>query len=173
MHTPTLFLMLGFPGAGKTTVSRFIEEQTGAVHLWADRERRKRFGEPTFGHEENLKLYDELNDITGALLADGKSVIFDTAFNFYKDREHLRQIAAKHAAQTVVVWVRTPIELARERATANAHLQHTRVLGNMHPVDHFERLSNNMEPPREGELVVEFDGTHVSPQMITDVLTNL
>lgn len=173
MHQPTLFLMLGFPGAGKTTVSKIIEGQTGAVHLWADHERRKRFGEPTFTHEENLKLYHELNEMTDALLGEGKNVIFDTAFNFYKDREHLRQIAARHGAEVVIVWVRTVKELARERATKNAHLQHTRLFGNMHPIDHFERLSNNLEPPREGERVIEFDGTHITPEMVADALAQL
>jgi len=172
MHKPTLFLMLGFPGAGKTTVSKLIEEQTGAVHLWADHERRQRFGQPTHSHEENIKLYDELNNITDSLLAAGKSVIFDTNFNFYKDREHLREIAVKHGAQTILIWVRTPKELARERATKDAHLQHTRVLGNMQ-MEHFERISGNLEPPREGEHVVEFDGTHVTPAMVADVLAQL
>lgn len=167
-----LFLMLGFPGAGKTTVSKMIEEQTGAVHLWADHERRKRFGEPSHTHDENLQLYAELNDITDRLLAEGKSVIFDTNFNFYKDREHLREIAAKHGVQTVLIWVRTPKELARERATKDAHLQHTRVLGNMQ-VEHFERISDNLEPPREGEYVVEFDGTNVTPAQVANVLANL
>lgn len=167
-----LFLMLGFPGAGKTTVSKLLEGQTGAVHLWADHERHKRFGKPTHTHEENLKLYGELNKITDLLLAKGKNVIFDTNFNFFKDREHLRQIAAKHGAQTIVIWVRTPKELARERATKDAHLQHTRVLGNM-PVEHFERISNNLEPPREGERVVEFDGTHVTPEQVAEALAQL
>lgn len=172
MQQPTLFLLLGFPGAGKTTVSKMIEAQTGAVHLWADHERRKRFGKPTHTHEENLKLYGELNQVTASLLAEGKSVIFDTNFNFYKDREHLRQIAAANGAQTILIWVRTPKELARERATKDAHLQHTRVLGNM-PVEHFERISDNLEPPHEGERVVEFDGTHVTSAMVTDMLAQL
>ncbi len=167
-----LFLMLGFPGAGKTTVSKMIEEQTQAVHLWADHERRKRFGEPTHSHEENLKLYAELNTVTDGLLAKGKNVIFDTNFNFYRDRERLRQIAAKYGAQTVVIWVRTPKELARERATKNAHKQHTRILGDM-PVEHFERISGNLEPPREGEHVIEFDGTHVTPEMVAEAIANL
>lgn len=172
-RSQTLFLMLGFPGAGKTTVSKMIEQRTGAVHLWADHERRKRFGEPSFSHEENLKLYTDMNTMVDSLLARHKSVIFDTAFNFYKDREHLRQIAARHGARTVIIWVRTPKELARERATTNAHLQHTRMLGNMHPTEHFERLSNNLEPPIEGEHVIEFDGTHVTPEMVADALANL
>ena len=172
MHQPILFLMLGFPGAGKTTVSKMIEEQTGAEHLWADHERRKRFGEPTHSHEENLQLYADMNAVTDSLLAAGKSVIFDTNFNFYRDREHLRRIAGKYGAQTMLIWVRTPKELARDRATKDAHMQHTRVLGNM-PVEHFERISGNLEPPHEGEHVIEFDGTHVTPAMVADALANL
>lgn len=173
MHQPMLFLLLGFPGAGKTTVSKMIEQQTGAVHLWADHERRKRYGKPSFSHEENVALYNELNATTATLLDEGKSVIFDTAFNFYKDREHLRGIAGKHGAQVVIIWVRTAKELARERATKNAHLQHTRLFGNMHPVDHFERLSDKLEPPREGEHVIEFDGTHVTPEQVAEALAAL
>lgn len=172
MKPQRLFLMLGFPGAGKTTVSKMIEELTGAVHLWADHERRKRFGEPTHSHEENLKLYAELNSVTDALLSEGKNVIFDTNFNFYRDRENLRKIAAKHGAHTILIWVRTPKELARERATKDAHKQHTRVLGNM-PLEHFERISGNLEPPREGEHVIEFDGTHVTSAMVADAISQL
>lgn len=172
MNKQTLFLMLGFPGAGKTTVSKMIEEETGAVHLWADHERRQRFGKPTHSHEENLTLYSELNDITDQLLSEGKNVIFDTNFNFFKDRERLRAIAATHGAQTMVIWLRTPKELARERATKDAQLQHTRVLGDM-PLEHFERISGNLEPPREGERVIEFDGTHVTQADVAEALRNL
>lgn len=164
--------MLGFPGAGKTTVSKMIEKETGAVHLWVDHERRQRFGQPTHSHKENLELYGELNAITEQLLREGKNVIFDTNFNFFKDRERLRAIAAKHEAQTIIIWIRTPKELARERATKDAHLQHTRILGDM-PVEHFERISGNLEPPREGERVIEFDGTHVTQNDVAEALKNL
>ena len=84
---PTLYLMLGYPGAGKTTTSKVIHALSGAVHLWADQIRRERFGAPTYSHEENLELYDYLNELTSELLRTGQSVIFDTNFNFYKDRE--------------------------------------------------------------------------------------
>jgi predicted kinase len=164
--------MLGFPGSGKTTVSKIIHEQTGAVHLWADHERRKRFGKPTHSHPENLKLYAELNHVADTLLGEGKSVIFDTNFNFYKDREHLRSIAAKHGAKTVVIWMRTPKELARERATKDAHMQHTRVLGDM-PVEHFERIAGNLQPPREGEHVVEFDGSNLTRNTVIEAIKDL
>ncbi|HEV7453868.1 MAG TPA: ATP-binding protein [Candidatus Saccharimonadales bacterium] len=160
MNKPTLFLMLGYPGAGKTTASRIIHKLTGAEHLWADRERKKMFTDPAYTHAENLELYDQLNKDTAALLGAGKSVIFDTNFNFYKDRERLRDIGGQHGAHTVVVWVTVPKDIARERATKDAHMQDTRVLGDM-PVEHFERMSSNLQEPRNSEDFIHLDGTRI------------
>jgi predicted kinase len=172
MHTPMLYLMLGYPGSGKTTASKILHELTGAEHLWADHERKQRFTEPTYTHQENLKLYAELNDVADHMLAEGKSVIFDTNFNFYKDREKLRKIAAKHGARSVVVWVVSPKELARERATKDAHKQHTRILGDM-SVEHFERISRNLQQPRPDEALIKLDGTKLSAETIKQALEQL
>lgn len=169
MNKPTLYLMLGYPGAGKTTAAKVIAELTGATHLWADHERRRRYGEPTYAHEENLHLYGILNEETAQLLNQGQSVIFDTGFNFYRDRERLRRIAAGCGADCVLLWVTTHREVAKERATSNAHLQDTRVLGDFSEED-FERISENMEPPRPDETYITIDGTKISPAYIAEKL---
>src|SRR5436853_7687938 len=75
MSQPTLYLMLGYPGAGKTTAAKLIHELNGAVHLWGDHERRLNYPEPTYSHEETRALYDDLNYRAEQLLADGQSVI--------------------------------------------------------------------------------------------------
>ncbi len=166
---PVLYLMLGYPGAGKTTTAKVIAQITGAEHLWADQERRRKFDVPSYTHGENLKLYKELNLFADKMLAEGKSVIFDTNFNFHKDREHLREIATRHGADTKLIWVTTPKDIARNRATKNAHLQKTRVLGNM-PAHSFERMSNNLQPPQNNEKYIRVDGTKVSEAYIRSLL---
>ncbi len=164
--------MLGYPGAGKTTTAKFIYTLTGAVHLWGDRERRQKFGNPTYAHRENLLLYNELNQVAENLLAQGKDVIFDTNFNFYKDRQNLRDIAKRHSARTVIMWLTTPKAVAKERATNNAHMQDTRVLGDM-PVEAFERMSRNLDPPHKDELYVKVDGTKVTQESIKELLASI
>lgn len=171
MTQPILFLLVGYPGSGKTTTSKYIHELTGAEHIWADRERREMFGEPTHTQEESRELYNHLNDMTDHLLAAGKSVIFDTNFNFYKDRQHLRDIAASRHAKTVVVWITTPKETAKQRAV------HERTLRNYYeyilPEADFERLSNHLEPPREDERPIKLDGTRISLEIVRQALADV
>jgi predicted kinase len=166
-----LFLMVGYPGSGKTTVSKLIHRQTGAEHLWADAERRKMFNNPMHSRSESKKLYDHLNAITDQLLGEGKSVIFDTNFNFYKDRQHLRKIAEKHGAQTVVIWITTPKEIAKQRAV------HERQLRNGYefvlPESEFDRMSNHLQEPHEDEHALKIAGEGVTEDTVAKILRSV
>ncbi len=171
MTQPTLYLMLGYPGAGKTTASEIIGRITGARHLWADLERRKLFTRPTFSHKENILLYDSLNKKTAELLSSGTSVIFDTGFNFKNDRRRLRSIAAQAGAKTLLVWVDIPKEIAKKRATIDSHKHKTRVLGAMTEVD-FNRMSEVMQLPESTETFIKLNGTEITETNIKKVIGN-
>lgn len=149
--------MLGYPGAGKTTAAKVICELTGAVHLWADLERKNIFERPNFGPRETKKLYPVLDEKLKQLLNQGQSVVYDSNFNFYKDRRRMERLAESYGADAVVIWVQTPKEQARQRAT-DAHRQHTRILDAM-PLEHFERMSGNLQPPHDNETVITVNGT--------------
>lgn len=165
----TLYLMLGFPGAGKTTTSRLIHQLTGAIHLWADQERHQRFKNPTYSHDENQQLYTHMNYEAQRLLTAGTDVIFDTNFNYYQDRQLLRNIAEQAKASTKLIWVTVPQELAHARATTDTHKNDNGFSINMSD-EHFERLAKNLEPPRNDEDYTEIDGTQVNPDYIRSKL---
>lgn len=160
---------MGYPGAGKTTVARIITQATEGVHLWADFERHVLFDTVTHSREESRVLYDHLNHTADELLAQGKCVIYDTNFNFRADRDKLRAIAARHDAETVVIWMTTDRELARRRATEESTDQETRIWGNMELRD-FDRLSDHLQEPDSDEQVVQIDGTNVDEAVIRDKL---
>lgn len=161
--------MLGYPGAGKTTTAQFIAELTGAVHLWADQARNERYENPTHSHNENVELYNYLNDQAEELLKNGKSVIFDTGFNFYKDREHLKGIADKYGAKTRLVWVKTNKGLSKERATHPQHALDNTYSEPMRP-ERFDRISADFEHPKSGEDCIEIDGTNITRESVQKAL---
>lgn len=169
MGKPTLYLLIGYPGAGKTTVAKIIHDATGAVHLWSDIERHKMFGRPTHSEAESLQLYDELNRRTESLLAEGRSVVFDTNFNFREDRRKLRAIAERQDAVTVLVWITVPERVARERAVNSAFKRngyHTRMAA-----EEFDRIIAKLEPPAKDEKIIKIDGTKLDRPAVLKLLS--
>lgn len=130
------------------------------MHVWADQERRAMFVTPNHSIEESRQLYTELNARAERLISEGNSVIFDTNFNYYADRQHLRNIAEKYGADCYVVWITTPEAIARKRAVHESENQDTRLYGNMTDAD-FDRMASRLEPPREDEKVIKIDGTEI------------
>jgi predicted kinase len=161
MTHQTLYLMLGIPGAGKTTASKIIADATGASHIWADQVRRTIHTVPSYTQSENDELYAKLNKTADKLLGQGESVIFDTAFNHYEDRQKLQAIADKHGANTLVVWVKASSELAKQRAQNSHNHIHTRLLGDMTD-EHFLALRDKLEEPKDTEKTLILDGTKLS-----------
>ena len=142
---PKLYIFMGNPGSGKTSVAKFIHELTGATHIWADRERQKLFAKPTHSVAESNELYEQLNRKAKRLLAAGHDVVFDTNFNYKKDRKHLRKLAASVGADVVVIQMTTPLALARERALAHDHADRNGMHHAMAPAT-FERINKHREP---------------------------
>lgn len=168
MTRPTLYLLIGYPGAGKTTVSKIVAEATGATHLWADLERHKLFPSPTHSKEESYELYEKLNAMASNLLANGKSVVFDTNFNYLNDREKLRDIAKKNNAKTITIWVKTPKNLAKDRAV-EAHESRNLYDINM-SLERFNSIVSKLEPPTNDEAAIVLDGTNLTKK---DIYTSL
>lgn len=169
MQRATLYLLVGYPGAGKTTTSRLIHELTGAVHIWVDHERKKQFGKPTHHPHESQELYRRLNALTEQLLQQGHSVIFDTSFNYAKDRKYMRTLAEKYGADIVIIWLRTPKELAKARALSIDHARDNQYPAVMSP-DQFSHISGHLEPPEEHEQPIMLDGTKITKEYIIEQL---
>lgn len=169
MNQPTLYLFVGYPGAGKTTVAKMIQKHTGAYHLWADKERHAMFPNPSHSKSESTILYEHLNAETARMLGEGTSVIFDTNFNFIEDRHHLRHIASEMGAKTVLIWIDTPYEDAKYRAVHSG--QKRNGYDAAMTESEFDSIAGKLEIPQEDELPIKIDGTKLDESKLMQQLS--
>jgi predicted kinase len=165
---PTLYMLVGLPGAGKTTAAKIIEELTGATRLSSDEVRLQMFPQPTFSPEEHTQLYNELNRRAEDLLHSGKSVIYDANLNRHEHRQEKYGMCLSTGAKPVLLWVQTPKETAKERASHASRaplIPKNETAGQM-----FDRIAGIIESPSADESPILIDGTKITPEYIAEAL---
>jgi predicted kinase len=153
-----LFILCGFPFAGKSTFARDLAAKIGAEHVEIDRINTER-GFGLDGAAIGASDWDETYKVSFRRvkhhLIAGRSVIHD-ATNYTRDqREKLRAIADMCSAETIVVCIELPEAEARRRWLAN------RANGQRHDIrdDDFRNVLDNFEPPGADEgIAIHLDG---------------
>jgi predicted kinase len=168
MTQPTLYLMLGYPGAGKTTAADIISELTGAEHLASDIVRLELFPFPKFTDDEHDTLYKTLDERTKALLLDDKNVIYDANLNRFQHRKEKYDICDETGALAVLIWIQTAKDIAKQRAAhkSRAKLWHA----DETPHAMFDRLVDVFEEPGLDEPFIAMDGTKITSDYVREVL---
>lgn len=164
-------MMFGYPGAGKTTTAKVIHGLTGATHLSSDALRAALFPKPKFTRIEHDQLYAELDRLCEQLLSEGKDVIYDANLNRHHHRQEKYDIRERTGASSILLWVKTRRELAKERALHDSR-QHLWPPGEK-PENMFERIATIIEPPRQNEPYIEIDGTRVSAKYVAARLNQI
>jgi predicted kinase len=167
---PQLYLMMGYPGAGKTTAAEALAEITGAVHLSSDTMRLEVAPQPTFTPEEHDQLYAKLNQTTEELLGAGTSVIYDANLNRREHRQEKYDICQRTGAEPVLLWVQTDKTLAKERALDE---KRSRLVPRDETASEmFERIATIIEPPQDDEHAISVDGTKITTNYLNSLLFN-
>ncbi len=115
---PTVYLICGFIGAGKTTFAKKLEEETGAVRICKDEWSIRFIGnDPTIdGYAQwDRKIIDLSRDIAFQIAEKGIDVIMDEGFWEKETRDEMRKRAKAIGAKVVIYYLDTPIETIRER----------------------------------------------------------
>lgn len=163
-----LYMMIGYPGAGKTTTANVLHQLTGATHLSSDALRAVLFPEPTFSQEEHDQLYRYLDSTAEALLQAGQDVIYDANLNRFEHRQAKYEICQRTGARAVLLWLVTPRDMAKERA---AHVSRQHLWPPQEtPEQMFERIASVFEEPGPNEACIKIDGTRVTPEYIQEQL---
>ncbi len=155
---PTLTLMVGLPGAGKTTAARQLEERTGAIRFTPDEWHLFLFGDDFHDPREHA-LHDQRHDrveelmwsLGKRLLAQGVSVILDFGFWGRSQREEKRREAQALGAEFAICYVHAPLEELWRRLEARNREARGDVFQAITRED-LEEWAALFQPPDEEEL---------------------
>lgn len=131
-QAPWLVIMHGVSGTGKSTVSETLLEQTGAIRLRSDVERKRLFGlspldrssgkmkAAVYGTETTRKTYERLQAIARQLLLLGYPVIVDATFLKRRQRDAFKRLAASFNVPFLILDVQAKPAALRKRIAARA-----------------------------------------------------
>jgi predicted kinase len=146
---PTLFLLCGLPGSGKTTLAKQLEREQPALRLTPDEWMGPLFG--TSHDEPKRAIVEALQwEVAEKALALGISVVLDWGFWSRTERDDFRSRAAALGADAGVRFLDVPRnELSRRLEVRNAAL----LPGTFRVTDaEIDLYITTFEPPTSDEL---------------------
>lgn len=151
----TLYIIQGFIGAGKSTYSKKLASETGAVHLNPDEWVTKFYDRSEYMQNWDNCFEETVNRLWQKAKEDlqrGESIIFDMGFWHKKDRDFARRIAGECNCQFKHIYLHVPDEVLKKRIIetrppewAEKHLQN------------FERNKSLFEEPEESENAIKIN----------------
>lgn len=113
MKCPTLYIMVGISGSGKSTVAKYIARTKGAVIISPDFWRKKLTGDIN-NQESNALVWEVAYDEMVGTLFAGFDVVFDATNTTTKARKLLLDRVATEC-KIVFVYVRADLDKALDR----------------------------------------------------------
>lgn len=141
MSIPTLYLMMGIPGSGKSYHANMIANDHSAVIHASDAIRDELF-DGEYSRETNAKVFSVLHRRVKKDLRRGQSVIYDATNISFSSRKRVLLDVKSIPCRKVLVFIATPLDdclaqnSARERKV---------------PGDVIERMYEALENPKTSE----------------------
>jgi len=146
---PTLFVMVGLPGAGKTTLARQLEAEHGALRLTPDEWMMPLFGAGESGDKREL-VEALLWSVAARTLSLGVSVVLDYGLWGRSERDDYRARAEALGADVRLHFLDAPYEeLWRRVQERNQRLTPADAPISRAELDSFRRV---FQPPTAEEL---------------------
>jgi predicted kinase len=112
---PALIVVSGLPGTGKSHFCRRLAERVQCLVLESDALRKRLFIVPEYSAAESAYLFRIIHRLTEELLSKGIPVILDATNLSERHRERLYNIAEHLNARLILVNVKAPPEVVRQR----------------------------------------------------------
>lgn len=170
---PTLIMLYGFPGSGKTYLANNLRETIQAAHVQGDKIRYQLFENPRYDRAEN-EIVDHLMEyMTEEFLDAGVSVVFDTNAIKKGQRRILRDIARRKKAEHILMWLQIDPDTAFQRVS---HRDRRRSEDkHAQPLDRpaFNEVTSKMQNPGHDEEYIVLSGKHSYPMQRSSIVKKM
>jgi predicted kinase len=157
---PTLIMLYGYPGAGKTYFARQLSEDIQLAHVQADRIRHELFESPRYDKQENDAIEQLMDYMTEEFLSAGVSVVYDTNAARFNKRRFLRDVARHKKAEVLLVWLQVDIESAFVRSIKRDRRKADDKYAQQLDRTTFDSLMHTMQNPQITEDYIVLSGKH-------------
>ena len=166
---PTLHLLIGLPGSGKTTLAKILQELTDAVRVSSDDYRLLLFPKPKFTQKEHDNLYAMIDHNVEHLLQAEHDVVYDANLNRRVHRDEKYALANKYDANVKLWWVQARQELSKKRRVEESD-HHVFVPTDETPAEMHDRISDLFEAPGSDESYAVVDGQNITKEDVAKLL---
>lgn len=149
----TLFILVGLPFSGKSTLLKYISEYTNIIPLsfdilWKEREKNPEEKEK-LSFEYLTKVIDKK---IGKLLDEGHSVIYDSLNDTVDQRERLLNLAKVNNSSCRIIYLDTPFEIIKQRRLENTKTMERHLVDD----ENFNKSIKKFIIPSENENPMKF-----------------
>lgn len=173
LNRPTLILLYGYPGAGKTFLARQLCEDIQAAHVQSDRIRYELFENPTYDKQENQIVDHLMQYMTEEFLGAGISVIYDINAMRTTQRRELRELARKNKVETILIWLQVDQDSSFQRVSKRDRRKTDDRFTPSISRSTFEQVTSNMQNPLPTEDYIVISGKHTYHTQRNAVLKKL
>jgi predicted kinase len=147
---PTVYLMLGLPGSGKTTLSKKLHQKLNIPRLSLDEEYSKLGGDlasPKWNKEIEAKANEIIKSRMKEVVGRGESVILDFCPWRKEERERYREYIKSIGAVDYVYYLNVPIKELKQRL----EVRNSNPSNDTHVVtpDMLDAFTARFDPPHE------------------------
>lgn len=161
---PWVVMLVGLPGAGKSTVARALESELGLHRICRDSIRAALFPRCSFSPAERRAANHAALKALEVNCAMGRDSVLDgRTFSRLRERVELEQRIEEYSARALAVWLNCPPGLARERVAA----------GGSHPAadrtpELVDSVASRFEPPQLG--CIELDARQALDHVVQEAV---
>ncbi len=157
---PTIFIMYGFPGSGKSYFGRQFADDAAAAYINDGVLRFEFIDEPTYDSDENSTIEHLSTYMLNNFLKAGVSVVYDCDNDKISERKLLAAIAKEYKAEVIVVWLQIDIESSFNRVNNRDSRKIDDKFAQTLDRTSFESRIAKMQNPTEHEDFVVISGKH-------------